>query len=291
MNKRHLSAAGHLLFCFGLAFFLFFQTISPLLCQATADGLNQKEKKPAKETTIRNMTREVVTYSVRRYHLDNRPVQRTIKPEGLDRWPCDGPLDISFDRGDGRAEYWLECGLAYTFRYDENDRIELYSGAHSLFGVIDLAPYVPTPMPVVERMLELAQVDKDDFLFDLGCGDGRIVITAAKKYGAHGVGIDIDPRRIEECQAAAKAAGVEQLVEFRLQDVMKADFSAATVITLYLLPESNELLRPILEEQLRPGVYVVSHNYSIPGWESKEVGYESVEDAAGEEHIIYVYKR
>lgn len=237
------------------------------------------------------MTKEMVTYSIRRYHLDSRPIERTIKPEGLDRWPCEGPLDISFGRTDGRAEYWLECGVAYTFRYDENDQIELYSGAHGLFGVVDLAPYVPTPMPVVERMLELAQVDKDDLLFDLGCGDGRIVILAARKYGAHGVGIDIDPRRIEECREAAKAAGVEPLVEFRLQDVMKADFSAATVVTLYLLPESNELLRPILEEQLRPGVYVVSHNYSIPGWESKEVAYESVEDAAGEEHIIYVYKR
>ncbi len=252
---------------------------------------SQKEKLPLKETTIRNMTREIVSYTIRRYNLDPRPLERTIKPEGLDRWPCEGPIDISFERGNGKAEYWLECGVPYTFRYDENDRIELYSGAHGLFGVIDLAPYVPTPMPVVERMLELGQVDKEDFLFDLGCGDGRIVITAARKYGTRGVGIDIDPKRIEESRAAAKAAGVEHLVEFRLQDVMKADFSAATVVTLYLLPESNELLRPLLEEQLQPGVYVVSHNYSIPGWEQKEVGYETVEDATGEEHTIYVYKK
>ncbi|MBM3284882.1 MAG: methyltransferase domain-containing protein, partial [Candidatus Aminicenantes bacterium] len=184
------------------------------------------------------MTRETITYTLRRYNLDARAVERTLKAEGLDRWPCDGPIDISFNRGEGRAEYWLECGAAYTFRYDESDELELYSGAHGLFAVVDLAPYVPTPMPVVEKMLELGQVDKDDLLFDLGCGDGRIVIAAAKKYGTRGVGIDIDPRRIEESRTAARAAGVEGLVEFRLQDVMKADFSAATVVTLYLLPES-----------------------------------------------------
>jgi hypothetical protein len=84
---------------------------------------------------------------------------------------------------------------------------------------------------------------------------------------------------------------VEDLVEFRLQDVMKADFSKATVVTLYLLPESNELLRPLLEAQLRPGVLVVSHNYSIPGWQEKEIGYASVEDVTGKDHSIFLYKR
>ncbi|MDH7511722.1 MAG: methyltransferase domain-containing protein [Clostridiales bacterium] len=262
-----------------------------LLCQPALLAQQKEETAPQKETTIRNLTRETVSYSILRFDRDTSPAKRSLKPDGLDRWPCKGPLDITFKRRNETIDYRLDCGLPYTFRYTENDEIELYSGSHSLFGVADLAPFVPTSMSVVEKMLELAQVDKDDILFDLGCGDGRIVITAAKKYGTRGVGIDIDPERIEESVRAAKAAGVEHLVEFRLQDVMRADFSRATVVTLYLLPESNELLRPLLDEQLKPGAYVVSHNYSIPGWEKKEVAYLTVEDAAGEEHTIYVYRK
>ncbi len=244
-----------------------------------------------KETTIRNLTDQTVVYSLRRLRTDSQPQKHSIKPDGLDRWPCEGEMDIDFERGGETISYRLECGLPYTFRYNEDNALELYSGAHGLFGVADLAPYVPTPMAVVEKMLELGQVDRDDILYDLGCGDGRIVITAARKYGTHGVGIDIDPERIEESIQAAQAAGVADLVEFRLQDVMKADFRQATVVTLYLLPESNALLRPLLEAQLTPGIYVISHNYTIPGWESKEVSYVTLPDASGQDHTIYVYKR
>jgi SAM-dependent methyltransferase len=261
------------------------------LCNQALPAQEKKETAAKKETTIRNLTLETVFYSILRLYHDSSPIRRFLKPDGLDRWPCEGPLDITFERRYEKVDYRLECGLPYTFRYTENNEVELYSGSHGLFGVADLAPFVPTPMPVVEKMLELAQVDKDDILFDLGCGDGRIVITAARKFGTKGVGIDIDPERIEESRRAAKAAGVEQLVEFRLQDVMRADFSRATVVTLYLLPESNELLRPLLDAQLQPGTYVVSHNYSIPGWEKKEVAYLAVEDGTGEEHTIYVYKK
>jgi hypothetical protein len=244
-----------------------------------------------KETSIRNLTKETVQYKIRRLARDPQPIARSLSPDALDRWPCEGPLDISFQRSDQPTSYRLECGLPYTFRYDESDILDLYSGSHGLFGLADLAPFVPTPMVVVERMLELGEVDKDDVLFDLGCGDGRIVITAAKKFGTRGVGIDIDPQRIEESLRAAKEAGVEGLVEFRLQDVMKAEIKEATVVTLYLLPESNALLRPLLEEQLKPGTPVVSHNYSIPGWEEKEVTYVTLPDGTGQDHTIFVYKR
>lgn len=244
-----------------------------------------------KETTIRNLTRETVRYTIRRLGGDSQPAVRFLKVDALDRWPCESPLDVSFDRNGQPTSYRLECGLPYTFRYDESDNLDLYSGSHGLFGVADLAPFVPTPMAVVERMLELGEVDKNDILFDLGCGDGRIVITAAKRFGTRGVGIDIDPQRIEESRRAAKEEGVEALVEFRLQDVMKADIREATVVTLYLLPESNALLRPLLEEQLRPGTPVVSHNYSIPGWGAKEVTYVTLQDGTGQGHTIFVYKR
>ena len=114
----------------------------------------------------------------------------------------------------------------------------------------------------MDRMLTLAEVKAGDVVYDLGCGDGRIPIAAAKR-GARGVGVDIDPRRIEESNANAKAAGVEDRVEFRLQDAMTVDVSPATVVTLYLLSSSNAKLRPILTRQLKPGARIVSHAFSM----------------------------
>ena len=115
-------------------------------------------------------------------------------------------------------------------------------------------------------MLRLALVRKGDMVYDLGCGDGRIVIAAARDFGARGVGIDIDPRRIEEANAAARAAGVSGSVRFSVQDLFKTDFSEATVMALYLYPELNAKLLPKLRAELRPGARVVSHQFGISGW-------------------------
>lgn len=128
------------------------------------------------------------------------------------------------------------------------------------------APYVSTPQPVVDAMLQLAEVRPDDVLYDLGCGDGRIVITAARNFGARGVGIDIDPRRIEEANAAARSAGVAGRVRFAVQDLFKTDFSEASVLTLYLFPELNAKLLPKIRAELRPGARVVSHQFRIGDW-------------------------
>ncbi|UCE23005.1 MAG: methyltransferase domain-containing protein [Candidatus Aminicenantes bacterium] len=200
-------------------------------------------------------------------------------------------MDIYFKRDEETISYRLDAGMPYSFRYNENDELELYEGSHGRTDAPDLAPFVPTPMAVVEKMLEMAEVDRNDILYDLGCGDGRIVILAATKYGARGIGIDIDPQRIKEANAAAKKAGVEKMVEFRLGDVTKVDFSKATVITLYLLEESNELLRPLFDKLLKPGIMVVSHNYPIPGWERKEISFTSLRAEDGEEHDVYLYRR
>jgi predicted RNA methylase len=124
-------------------------------------------------------------------------------------------------------------------------------------------PYEPTPQPMVDRMLALAKVDPDDLLFDLGCGDGRIVVTAAQKYGARGVGIDIDPQRISEAQENAKAAGVEDRTRFQVGDLFTSDFSEATVVTLFLWPHINRKLRPQLWRQLRVGTRVVSYVWDM----------------------------
>ena len=124
-------------------------------------------------------------------------------------------------------------------------------------------PYVPTPQQVVDAMLEMARVKKGDVVYDLGCGDGRIVVTAAKQHGARGVGIDIDPQRISEARANAKAAGVADRVKFRNADLFKSDFAPASVVTLYLLPQINQKLRPQLWRQLKVGTRVVSHDFDM----------------------------
>jgi SAM-dependent methyltransferase len=151
-----------------------------------------------------------------------------------------------------------------------------------------LAPYFPTPEDVVERMLRLAEVTNKDVVYDLGSGDGRIPIAAARIYGARGVGIEIDPKLVEASRANARAAGVYHLVEFRLGDVMSADVRAATVVTLYLLSSSNAKLRPLLTRQLTSGARIVSHAFSMgPTWPADKV--DRFTSAAGDEVTLYLW--
>jgi tRNA G37 N-methylase Trm5 len=131
-------------------------------------------------------------------------------------------------------------------------------------------PYVPTNERVVQEMLKVAKVTKNDLVYDLGCGDGRIVITAAKQYGARGIGIDIDPERIKEAEENARIAGVSDRVTFMQGDLFKADIRDATVVTMYLLPAVNMKLRPKLLGELRPGTRIVSHNYDLGDWAPRQ---------------------
>ncbi|MPZ16331.1 MAG: methyltransferase domain-containing protein [Luteitalea sp.] len=131
--------------------------------------------------------------------------------------------------------------------------------------------FVPTPPEVVEAMLKTANVTKDDVVYDLGCGDGRIVVAAARDFGARGVGIDIDPQRIKEANENVQAAGVEDRVEIRQDDLFGTDISEATVVTLYLLPTLNVKLMPKLQSELKPGTRIVSHSFDMQGeWEPEE---------------------
>lgn len=131
--------------------------------------------------------------------------------------------------------------------------------------------YVPTPVPVVNEMLRLANVKSNDVVYDLGSGDGRIVIAAAQERGASGVGIDINPDRIREANRNAQKAGVSDRVQFRQQDLFQTDFSKATVVTLYLLPELNVKLRPKLLRELKPGTRIVSHAFDMGDWKPQQV--------------------
>lgn len=131
-------------------------------------------------------------------------------------------------------------------------------------------PYVPTTEPAVETMLKLAGVRKTDVVYDLGCGDGRIVIAAAKTVGARGVGIDINPVRISEAKENAKKAGVEKLVRFEEKDLFQADIHEATVVTLFLLPDVNLRLRPKLLQDLKPGTRIVSNTFDMGDWKAEK---------------------
>jgi ribosomal protein L11 methylase PrmA len=188
--------------------------------------------------------------------------------------------------GRGRPRPWSAC-LAVLLLATAFSQPGAGQSAGTATDVPSLAPYVPTPEDVVDRMLRLAHVTKDDTVYDLGCGDGRIVITAAKTYGATGVGVDIDPKRIAESKENARKAGVEHLVEFRLQDAMTVDVSKATVVTLYLLSSSNAKLRPLLTKQLRPGARIVSHAFSMGDWQPEKV--DTFDDSRGFTRTLYLW--
>ncbi|CAN5685383.1 hypothetical protein BH09PSE5_BH09PSE5_38810 [soil metagenome] len=163
---------------------------------------------------------------------------------------------------------WIGTGLLLPWFADARDDSKLGVG------------YVPTSMAVVRQMLDLARVGKRDVVHDLGCGDGRIVVTAAKERGASGFGVDLDPVRIDEARANARAAGVESRTRFEVGDVFETDVSAASVVMLYLLPEMNLRLRPTLWRQLKPGSRIVSHSWlmgeDMPPERTERIENESV---------------
>jgi cyclopropane fatty-acyl-phospholipid synthase-like methyltransferase len=156
-----------------------------------------------------------------------------------------------------------------------------------LTAQLDRAPFVATPPDVVDRMLTLAQVTARDVVYDLGCGDGRIVIAAARTYGARGVGVDIDPVRIDEARSNARRAGVEHLVTFRVEDARTTDVTEATVVTLYLVAALNAELRPRLVQGLRPGARIVSHSFPIGDWEPDRV--ETFMSANGQPRTLLLW--
>jgi cyclopropane fatty-acyl-phospholipid synthase-like methyltransferase len=136
----------------------------------------------------------------------------------------------------------------------------------------DTIPFVPSPPHVVERMLEVAEIKKGDVLYDMGSGDGRIVIEAAKKFGVRGVGIDLNPELVDKARENAAKEGVSHLVEFRAQDGLTVDISEATVVTLYMFKWFNNALRPKLQK-LKPGSRVVAHDFDIDDWQPTRIEY------------------
>jgi SAM-dependent methyltransferase len=151
-----------------------------------------------------------------------------------------------------------------------------------------IAPFVTTPQEVVDRMLEVAQISPGDLVYDLGSGDGRIVITAAKRYGAKSVGFEIDPTLVTLSRRNIREAGVEHLAEIREEDIRNADLSPASVVTMYLYPSANLRLRAAIRRQLKAGSRVVSHNSNMGDWKPDRV--EQMTDSAGFLRTIYLWR-
>ena len=146
--------------------------------------------------------------------------------------------------------------------------------------------WVPSAPEVITAMMEAAKVGPGDVVYDLGCGEGEIIIAAAKLYGARGVGVDLDPERIRNARANAASAGVTERVRFVEQDLFKTDVSPATVVTLYLLPELNERLRPKLVSELRPGSRIVSHDFGMGDW----VPERTITVPLAREHRVFLWR-
>jgi ribosomal protein L11 methylase PrmA len=149
-------------------------------------------------------------------------------------------------------------------------------------------PYVPTPYAVVRAMLKLANTNSQDIVYDLGCGDGRILLIAAKEFGVkRAVGIEKDPERYKVALTRVREEGLENRVEIRLGDFFDENISDATVVTLFLLTSVNEMLKPKFERELKPGTRIVSHEFRIPGWRPEKV--IDVRDENGLSHVVYLY--
>jgi SAM-dependent methyltransferase len=165
------------------------------------------------------------------------------------------------------------------------------SSGQGLVGgsLIRTVPYVPTPQDIVDKMLDLAKVTRDDVVYDLGSGDGRIVITAAQKYGAHAVGIEINPDLYRQSSSRLKELRLEDRARIVYEDMFEVSIRPATVVTLYLLSSANEKLRPKLEKELHSGTRIVSHDFQIPGWDPEKV--VEVISRNGIPHKLYLYIR
>jgi len=176
----------------------------------------------------------------------------------------------------------FECGLSFPPRASAQEEIPPETSQK-------VVPYVPTPMKVVQKMLELAKVNRNDVVYDLGSGDGRIVIMAAQKFGAHAVGVELDPKLLHESSAQIQTLGLGERAKILYGNMFDVDVHPATVVTLYLLPSVNDQIEPKLEKELRPGTRVVSHDFPMNPWNAVKT--ERVTDEYGTFHTLYLYVR
>ena len=295
MNNRKIPRSGFLppiripvfaAIIYALCYQPFIRTTNP-----NVQALRSSKTSSHRIISLHNATKINFLYSIEQLSHDALPVEGSIRPGNSVRFTKGIQLAMKILSGGTDKMYRLYPGEDYSVQDlgAEGRRIFHITGKTS--DVLSLAPFVPSPMNAVERVLEATGVNRESVIFDLGCGDGRVVIEAARKYGARGVGIDIDPHLIHTANLNARKAGVETKVAFFKQDIFDTDISEATVIYLYLFTDSNRLLRPFLEKSLTPGTLVACLNFKIPGWENKLVFSSNVptpDDIV--DNIIYIYR-
>jgi uncharacterized protein (TIGR03000 family) len=224
-------------------------------------------KAPATDKEPANL--RVLVPAEARVMIDDAPT----KQSGTDRQYVTPPLPRGKTYTYVLKASWLDGGreiirmAVAKVEAGKEARVDLREGSKD--GSSSQIIYVPTAPSVVDKMLDMAKIGKEDVVYDLGCGDGRILVAAAKKYGVRGVGVDIDPVRVKEAKESAQKAGVSKLIEIRHGDALKVpDLSRATVVMLYMLPEFMEKLGPTLKKELKPGTRVVAHDYPVPNWKA-----------------------
>ena len=285
----------YLFFVFGLFLSASFQveggTSSAPNALSKPSRKNKISDQELSRTILINRTAAAVLYGSKVSRSREDMSIRRLDPSEIDRFPGDSVVEVVFTSGAREITYRLNPGIEYSFGLNASGELDVFSGKNENSFQDGTVPYVTTPVDVVVDVLDAADVCAEDTVYDLGSGDGRVVIAAAEKYGARGVGIEIVPRLIEESTANAIEAGVAGRVEFRLQDFFTADFSDGTVVITYLMADINDRLRPQLERQLKPGSRIVAHNYPVLGWAYRLVEFRKIKDSEGEKHYLYIYRR
>jgi len=275
----------------GIIYFLCFQPHSRLIDAVIQENAGSNPS-AHRVITLHNATKRTFSYLIEPLFHDTLPEKGFIEPGNIARFTKGNHLEIKLLPEETGLMYRLYPGEDYCVQDLGVEGQRIFKNTGRTSKALCLAPFVPSPMKAVHRMLETAGVNHDSVVYDLGCGDGRIVIAAARKYGARGVGIDIDPDLIRTARLEARKAGVASLVEFHSQDIFDADISDATVVYLYLYTDSNRLLRPFLETGLKSGALVACLNFMIPGWRKRLVSSTEVstEDDVVDD-VIYFYQR
>lgn len=243
------------------------------------------------EINIHNDTAKSIQFHVRILHSGEEPEFYYLAPGETQTLLEREVIEFQIVPEELSRLYFLAPGEDYSIRMIDGKDFKVFQKIKGYENAVMLAPFVPSPMVVIERVLSLAGVNKNSIVYDLGCGDGRVVIAAAGIYGARGVGIDIDPDLIAEAVRNAVDAGVEELVEFREADIFQSSLTEATLVYIFLFPDSNRLLRPYLEKQLKIGTKVACLGFNLPAWADRLTGQHDIVDDEGYHRIVYFYER
>jgi SAM-dependent methyltransferase len=241
-------------------------------------------------STLENALDREISFFHKPVSEDIKRRKQTLSPGETTTFSMSDYIEIKLPAEDSGLIYWLVPGEHYVIKSLGKKEIGLFKLIEGGSSIINLAPFVPTPASAIGASLKLAGVDSDSVIYDLGCGDGSVIIQAAKDFGARGVGVEIDVGLIEIARKKAEAEGVSAQVTFINNDIFETDISAATIVYLYLFPQSMKLLRPYLEANLKKGTTVASFGFAFPGWENRLVARHEITGDFTIPKYIYIYR-